>query len=281
MSNDEATTRIQKLLASKRGPELIDAIGLELGDLHSEIRRLSIQLRQLQAFHAFSERMSILTQANVRATRLPNSLCIDAAQLFEPGNGFHQLEYERNGQPFRWTGPRRDFSFSLFIDRSASSQVRLEVAHMMDASRQNELVVLVDGQSFTLRLTRQTGGWAGEVTLPPLPASQATNLVFVVPCVIRPDSQDDTRTLGIAFRRLAISPCADEKANPENNQALHASPQHALLAKAKAFYSEFATSDEVQEYPELKLVKVRTPANADQPSTDDDLLAVAAIAACS
>jgi hypothetical protein len=279
MSNDEVTSRIQTILASKRGSELIDAIGLELGDVHSQIDRLSKQVLRLQAFHAFSERMSILSQASVSPTQLPHSLCIDAAQLFEPGNGFYQLEYERNGQPFRWTGPGRDFSFSLFIDRTASLQVRLEVAYMMDPTRQNDLVVLVDGELLACTLTRQTGCWIGEVIVPALPASQATNLVFVVPCVIKPDSNNDTRTLGVAFRKLAITPCADVKANAEICPTLHVSPQHALLAKAKSFSSENATGGEIQEYPELKLVRALTPAQLDQPSMGDDPPPVAATAA--
>lgn len=218
MSDTETRNRVRALLAAKHGPELIDAISDEIGDLYAQTQHVAEQLRILPLFQSFSERISFLEESGVGQGRLPDRVRVDAAQLFAPENGFHSLEYEPGGKPYRWTGPRRDFSFSLYVNRARPLRLQLEVSRMIDARVQKDVVLLLDGAPIPLQLTRLGSGFIGETILPPETRMRATSLIFVVPCVLPEPMGKDARYVGVAFCELRLAVMDDEKAARSDQQ---------------------------------------------------------------
>jgi len=125
-------------------------------------------------------------------------------------SGFHDLEHDPRGVPFRWTGPSKDFSFEFGMDRSDS---RLALISMLKSGRINgsyleRIRVFVDGRpvpcSFSLGRMPSI-----EFEIPKRNSSMASTTISVECDVWSPSQEDgseDQRTLGIPFVELSIGP---------------------------------------------------------------------------
>jgi hypothetical protein len=202
-----AAADIWQALRSKRGPELVKGLVDELAALHQLYGEIGRSIQQLQIQRNFTEHLLALEDVSNCGPRPPAQLDIYAAQLLEPQEGFHGLEYDDNGVPFRWTGPQRHFSFRVSIDREMPLAVELDVMCMMEEQRQRDLNLLVDGSLFPCRLQREGSGYVGRALLPAAAGQATATLTFIVPATLRPDpATRDQRELGVAFRKLAIRP---------------------------------------------------------------------------
>jgi hypothetical protein len=211
---------IWQTLRSKRGPELLNGLVDELAELHQLCRELGRRLEQLQIQQNFPGHLFALEDASNSVPRLPTRVDIDASQLLEPQHGFHNLEYDDNRVPFRWTGPQRHFSFRVNIDRETPLVVELDVLWMMDEPRQRDLELLVDGSLLPFHLDRSGSGLLGRAVLPPAGPEGTTTLTFIVPCTLRlAPGGADQRELGIAFRKLKIRPAGSETSGSETSGA--------------------------------------------------------------
>ena len=199
--------QVSELSSSTPSPDLMNAIGEELSELQLLAARYSDQVQQ--AAQSFSARLKLLQATIAAQSSLPDSITIDAIHPAAE-NGFYDIEYEASGWPFRWSGPSRDFSFSLEIDRSAARRLRLHLIAVVDSEQQSDLLFLVNGVSVPLRIAEQDEGWFEyEAIIPADPGVRTTSLVVAVPCVLRPNNVEDTRLLGVAFRELRIVPVDD------------------------------------------------------------------------
>jgi hypothetical protein len=220
---------IWQALGSKRGPELLRGLVDELAKLHQRCAELGRLIEQLQVQQNFSGQLFALEAEANFGPQLPSHLEIHATQLLEPQDGFHGLEYDNNGVAFRWTGPQRQFSFRVSIDRRIPLIVELEVMRVADELRQSDLSLLVDGSLLPVPLLRVGPGHLGRAVLPAAAQRGTTTLTFIVPRTLGPDpAAADQRELGVAFRKLTIRPtgfardAAETAAHPAQADALPA-----------------------------------------------------------
>lgn len=192
----------------------------EMARLHVENQKLRVLYervaigetsRKLQAIERAMAVMGGLGVDTVAA--LVDTIHIDAEMALDPADGFHHIEYNADGMPFRWTGPAPDFHFILFLDRRKPRALSLNIC---DFSLRDEQAVSawVDGARTPWTQTRAHGGlMAHRVRLPAREGGAPTLVRFGVrtlhaPAHHDPDSTDD-RHLGVAFHSLQVSPDGD------------------------------------------------------------------------
>lgn len=208
-----AAQDIWENLRSKRGPELLKALADELAALYQLCADLEAALQSRTASHASMHLLQLDEPPSLPAA-LPTRVDLYASQLFEPQDGFYNLEYTADGVPFRWTGPQRYFSFAVNLDRSTALVAELELVSMIDEKRQRDMTLLVDGASLPFRVTKADAGYIGHAIVPIAPPQDTTTLTFVVPSTSQPGPAD-RRELGVAFSKLKIRPAGAESAAAE------------------------------------------------------------------
>ena len=158
MSTKQTHKQITARFNSTPSLDLMNDIGEKLSELQSLAARYSDQVQQ--AAQTFSARLKSLEDAIGLQSGLPHSVTIDAIHP-AADNGFYDIEYEESGWPFRWSGPSRDFSFDLKIDRSAPLRLRIHLIAMIDFKQQSDLLLLVNGVSVQIRLAEHEEGGVG------------------------------------------------------------------------------------------------------------------------
>jgi hypothetical protein len=201
---DGFDARLSKLL-EKRGQDLIRSLVEELRGLHGEVAVLKNELSALSDYQASRDRLLAIEQVSASIARLPRSAAIEADQLLRTEDGFYPAEHTSNGTPFRWTGPSREFSFDLFIDRTYGATIRLTALNCMDFEIQKNVALLADGEPISLTMVPEGTGFTLTAFLSPRRGNQATDLVYVLPVVVVPMASEDKRPLGIAFARLTAT----------------------------------------------------------------------------
>jgi hypothetical protein len=254
MSTYQTHSQISALSNSGPSPDRMNVIGEQLSELQSLAARYSDQVQQ--AAQTFSERLKLLEEAIAAQSGLPDSITIDAIHPAAE-TGFYFVEYEASGRPFRWSGPSRDFSFTLKIDRSAPLRLRLHLIALIDPNLQSDLLFLVDGVSVPIRVAAQEEGWFDyEATIPAGTGMRETHLVVAVPCVLQPDNPEDTRLLGVAFRELRIFPV--EEASVAETPLPIAPPQDSvadLHESLRAHFPEAATAPDATKRKRRRRMK--------------------------
>ena len=208
MSDSDARNRLKALFAARQGADLIDAIADEIADLQAQTSRIAEELRLLPVYQSFSERLGLLMDNSIGEGVLPDRLTLDASHLFVAENGFYGIEHDESGAAYRWTGPRRDFSFVVYLDRRTPLRLELELANMADPKLQSDILLLVDGTNVPLKISQFKKGYVGHAILPERDRTRATSLIFVVPCVLPEPKGLDPRHFGVAFRELRIEPAS-------------------------------------------------------------------------
>jgi hypothetical protein len=140
-----------------------------------------------------------------QAAKLPGSVTIEPDQMLSPRDGFYPAEITDSGRAFRWTGPTREFSYEVYVERSQGAGLKLEVLNCIDYEAQKDLKLLVDGQPVPLESTQVGSGFEVQAQLPPSGEGRASNLLFVVPAVLAPPDSSDDRLLGVAVGRLTVT----------------------------------------------------------------------------
>jgi hypothetical protein len=189
----------------------------EIGALYQLIDELQVALEQVQAQQDLKAHMFTFGHDAGRLEGLPTELQILPQYLLEGQAGFYSLEHTADGVPFRWTGPERDFSFSVCVDRAEPVNVRLEALAIIDRQRQGNVCLHVDGAAVPFPLEWDGTRYMGEAVLPAAPLRAITKLTFTLPITLTvPDSTTDLRELGLGFSRLTIRPLAIP-ARPEHS----------------------------------------------------------------
>jgi hypothetical protein len=193
--------RLVKLL-DKRGQELVRSFVEEFRAVHREIAALRRELSALSDYQAMHDRLLVIDAAASKIQRLPRVVTIEADQNLRSQDGFYALEHTSDGTPFRWTGPAPQFSFNVFVDRSDAVKLKLDALSFIDFEIQKNISLLADGESIPVYVEPADAGFEVTATLPPRADNESTNLVFILPAALEPPGSDDTRTLGLAFRKL-------------------------------------------------------------------------------
>jgi hypothetical protein len=186
--------------------ELLQSIAAEIvrvGDAQAE---LTARLAQIEA------------RASVAAAAQPCGMAIDAESSLARARGFQNLERDKQGAAYRWTGPDPEFSFELALDRSAVVEVALFFDKTFVESDWSRLRCRADGVEVALGVEpRKPRGYVARARLPVRPGSGDTQLAFLCAQTRSPreDGFDDDRRLGLLFRRLELSSgCAAAAAAP-------------------------------------------------------------------
>ena len=186
---------------------LLRSIAVELAQLQQSHTRLLARLAASEALTAFHDRIVAGEVAEIGAV-YPARIRVESDQSFREGLGFHSLEHDIRGRPYRWTGPEREFSFQLFVDRRLPSAFKLCFDELYVKAPVEELKSYVDGRLTALTATRIDDYWRVSGILPPRGDRGGTVIAFVVPKVEAPQARGeaDPRRLGMRFRWLEVEP---------------------------------------------------------------------------
>ena len=141
----------------------------------------------------------------------PATLRIDPTNSTSEMIGFHQLEYDHEGMPYRWTGPERHFSFQMFISRIAPATFNLHFGKFFASAPVEHLRGFVDGEETALSIRRAGKGYEARGEMPARHQAGGTVLSFVAPAVESPLQRGlpDNRLLGMLFLGLRVAPNSD------------------------------------------------------------------------
>lgn len=137
-------------------------------------------------------------------------LHVTAEAPFDAVSGFHALEHDLKGSPFRWTGPSSQFKFELMIDRTRVCNAVLRMLNSGHLTLQylNSMRVYVDGKNVpaTPKITELV---ELQFAIPPRASSVSQSSIIIECPMWSPASaqnSEDTRMLGVPFFDLSIEP---------------------------------------------------------------------------
>ncbi len=138
---------------------------------------------------------------------VPSEISITADMPLDPADGFHALEYDSGGRPFRWTGAAGNvFRFSVPLDRRARvvANLALWAFGRVMADGPTSIACEVDGVRGIAKRSAITDVDAVfEVELPASPKRMSAVLAFEVPTG-PPENSEDDREIGVPFRYLQV-----------------------------------------------------------------------------
>jgi hypothetical protein len=205
MDNADGFDARLSALLEKRGQDLVRGLIEELHELRREVAALKRELSALSDYQSSRDRLLAIERVSESIAPLPRNAVIESDQLLRAEDGFYPVEQTSDGTPFRWTGPSREFSFDVFVDRTYGAEIRLAALNCMDFEIQKNVALLVDGEPVSQTMEPEGSGFTLTAFLSPRKGSQATDLVYVLPAVIVPTGSEDKRPLGIAFARLTAT----------------------------------------------------------------------------
>jgi len=176
---------------------------------------LAARLQAVEQLQAIADRL--LPDAPGAAVALPKTVVIDATQSMLDASGFYPLEFDKDGNPLRWTGPSKEFSLTFFIDRSAGGKFKLSFSRFAASVSASFMRCLLDGKPADIAVHDQRGGFELSGVLPPRGDSGATVLSFIVPgtsSLAQLGQSTDQRQLGLCFQRLTAQSSPAPEAPP-------------------------------------------------------------------
>lgn len=198
----KADDGLADLLARLRSKDAPEALVDHLRALHARIDDLAFNQRMLdKRLHAL---VDVADRIPATPQSYPATAQITPTMIRDDAPGFYALETNDRGAPFRWTGPDRDFHFTVSIDRSSPRRLVFRDAQTLDGAQPAGVRLFVD----SLEVELKTAGATLHAELPPLPSTERpTHLAFLLDRVASPaqlgDSKD-TRLLGLTFYQLDI-----------------------------------------------------------------------------
>ena len=130
---------------------------------------------------------------------------IAVTDLPDGSHGFHRLEHDRKGSPFRWTGPGPESVFPLWIDQSQTITLTFRIISL-GKNRLSDLSVDVQGETYPLQ---ELPGNKLAFTAGPIRAladSHPTDVTLRVSRVFQPSQEgsEDARILGVALASVEV-----------------------------------------------------------------------------
>ncbi len=177
--------------------------------------------------------------------------------------GFHELEHDPDGQPFRWTGPDPRFSFEFFINRTTPARFVLRFGPLFTGGSPIGLLCFVDGEPAPVKLQAATTCFEAVGVLPPRRDAGGSVLSFVCPQMGSPASQglDDARMLGLLFRRLTVESTPEQQALAPAAPRLETVAPAADVRASPAPRGEFAAKKPVVKTASERAASAHVPGN--------------------
>jgi hypothetical protein len=133
----------------------------------------------------------------------PLPLRMDAASRMLDETGFHQLEHDAAGNPFRWT--RSESRFYFVVDRASPARFSAQFGGMAVRNASAGIRCLADGAPVHMEVSAGANNFQLSGLLPARPSAGGTTLNFMFPVSSPAESGSlDTRLLGAAFYWLQI-----------------------------------------------------------------------------
>lgn len=205
---------LQASLHDVEATDVLDLLLREMAHLKAHVEVLSHAYSSLLRITLIDQRL--LAQPASASSAPPFAqecqITADSAGMFSE-NGFHQIEHNLDGVPFRWSGPSQVFAFDLFVDRSRPLEIILTTLPTTNANAdQPRLFCAAGTMNIPLHCQQTAQGLAWRGILPADASLGRTRLAFRVeplfrPSDVDPDSSDD-RLLGLPVIGLAVSPVA-------------------------------------------------------------------------
>ena len=226
MSQSAQGASINAVLArmDRSSPDkLLASLAAEIVRLSRESADLAARLAALEQLQAASDRL-LPAGGGEAADELPKNLLVEASHALLDGGGFYPLEFDAQGNSYRWTGPGPQFGLSLFIDRQHGARFRLAFSRFAAQASPSYLRCLVDGRPAEITVHNVASGFEIGGVLPARAGGGATHLAFVVPAMASAaqlGQAGDNRPLGLCFQKLTL------RANPAPDADGDAAPRKA------------------------------------------------------
>jgi hypothetical protein len=247
----------------RSSPEaLLKSIAREIVNLRRGQAELAVKMEVFASLQAAADRI-VAAETDARGASYPSRVVIDPAQSFQGSMGFHELEHDPDGHPFRWTGPDPRFSFEFFINRKTPARFVLRFGPLFTGGSPVGLLCFIDGEPAPVKLQAATTCFEAVGVLPPRRDSGGSVLSFVCPQMGSPASQglDDARMLGLLFRRLTIESMPEQQTLAP---AVSAAPAVAPPASAKPAVAPAAATEKAataaQPAPGFQEISFKGPA---------------------
>ncbi len=191
----------------RSSPEaLVNSLEMEIARVTDGYTAMLARVTAIESLHSVDNRL-LVDDDTVESAELPKSVLIDAAHSLSGAAGFHALEHDETGAPFRWTGPDPSFAFDFFIDRTHGAHFTLRFIRLYCGSDPSSLRCFVDGTETPLTFTVTLKGVEAAGAIRPRTAAGATIVSFLCSAMSSPaelEATDDDRSLGLAFKSLNV-----------------------------------------------------------------------------
>jgi len=211
VNNIPLDTDIATILArlDRSNPDaLLKSIAAELLRLNNTCLSLVARMHAFEITQTINDQIASSMEARTFAA-LPPSVVVEAAFSLAAEAGFHHLEYDPQGVPFRWTGPEPVFFVEVLVDRKAPAIVRMRYSQIYSLEGGYAVQCFVDGEEIETSLVEVDGEYEVHGLLPARDLVGGTVVSFVSPSVATPAliaQSQDGRQVGLAFRWLRIDP---------------------------------------------------------------------------
>jgi len=193
-----------KLAADQSLEEFSSLIEAEVLALEKSLMQLHAKVEALQFMIETPDCMSQIVNGVAPDVCLPIECTVTMTGLPPYISNLYPCEFSPSNIPYRWTGPDKETTFFVWIDRSEERNLTIEILSAIQSNVLDHLVVTIDGQKTSyvrlpegilVRLTEREG------------RPSLTEICLVVPQNYTPrevSGTDDNRPLGLALSRLLI-----------------------------------------------------------------------------
>jgi len=193
-----------KLAADQSLEEFSSLIEVEVLALEKSLMQLHAKVEALQLMIETPDCMSQIVNGVAPDVCLPIECTVTMTGLPPYISNLYPCEFTPSNIPYRWTGPDKETTFFVWIDRSEERNLTIEILSAIQSNVLDDLVVSIDGQKTSyvrlpegilVRLTEREG------------RPSLTEICLVVLQNYTPrevSGTDDNRPLGLALSRLLI-----------------------------------------------------------------------------
>ena len=140
----------------------------------------------------------------------PQTALLEADDYISQSQGLHKLEFDKNGHPYRWTGPGRQFYFWIAVDNRTDKLVELVCSGEVQPGLLKTLKVSLNGVVVPHKLIEGKVATIIQVVMPAVPGewSWPCRIAYRVDKTVAPskssEAKGDMRLLGLIFRSLEV-----------------------------------------------------------------------------
>jgi hypothetical protein len=193
-----------KVAASQSLIEFSNLVETDFHTFEQSLMQLHTKVEALQLMVETPDCMSQIINGVGSDVCLPTECIVTMTGLPPYIRNLYPCEFTPSNIPYRWTGPDKETTFFLWIDRSEERALTLEILSAIQPNVLDDLVISIDGQKTTyerlpegifVRLTEREG------------RSSLTEICLTVLQNYTPrevSGTNDNRPLGLALSRLLI-----------------------------------------------------------------------------